>query len=273
NGKLWVIGGDSGSGGRFGDVWSSTDGVNWTEEINQAPWDARTVHTSVVFDGKMWVYGGNRSYTAGNELGDLWSSPDGVNWTEVSINSASPIQPRYGHEMFVYDGKMWIIGGRDVNLTFNRSQLWNSSDGTNWTLVTNEMSVYFSALGEVLVFDNKIWLVGQGYSDNVYHSTDGLTWTLVTGDAPFGERLQHSAAVHDGRIWLISGSEANNPTAERPDVWYSDDGATWIQAAANAGFDPVAASRAISFNDQLLLIGGGGGFQSFFVTNKVFSID
>ncbi|MEL6590088.1 MAG: hypothetical protein AAFQ68_08415, partial [Bacteroidota bacterium] len=50
NGKLWVIGGDSGSGGRFGDVWSSTDGANWTEEVNQAPWEARTVHSSAVFD-------------------------------------------------------------------------------------------------------------------------------------------------------------------------------------------------------------------------------
>ncbi|MEM6344131.1 MAG: hypothetical protein AAF927_09635 [Bacteroidota bacterium] len=273
NGKMWVIGGDSGNGGRFNDVWSTSDGVNWTEEVNSAPWEARTVHSSVVFDNKMWVYGGNKSYSQGQELGDLWYSSDGVNWTEAMINSSDPFPARYGHEMIVYDDKMWIFGGRDVNINFSRRQVWNSADGFTWNLVSDDNGVNFSSNGEILVFDNKMWMVGRGFSDDTRYSTDGVNWTMVNPMVPFGDRKQHSTAVHNGRIWLMSGSVESNPLVELGDVWYSDDGDTWIRAAENAGFDPVAQSRAISFNNKLWLVGGGGGFQSFFVTNKVFSID
>src|SRR5690606_13130843 len=46
--RLWVLGGMTGSG-RVNDVWSSTDGVSWTQEIANAPWSARNGHQVVVY--------------------------------------------------------------------------------------------------------------------------------------------------------------------------------------------------------------------------------
>lgn len=269
--KMWIIGGNTCCGGRYNDVWSSSDGINWTEVTNNAPWAARTVHTSVVFDGKMWVAAGNASYSQGQEFADVWYSSDGANWTLAT--NAPAFEPRYGHEMVAYDGKMWIFGGRDVDFTFSQRQIWNSADGINWSLLTDTSYVAVSAVGEMLIHDNKMWYIG-GYSDNVYWTTDGLNWNTVTADAAFGQRIQHTCVSHDNRLWLISGADnLISQTTEYPDVWYSEDGTTWVLGAKDAGFVPIAQSQALSFNGKIWLLGGGGGFQSFYVSNEVYTIE
>ena len=37
----------------------STDGINWSQKTASAGWSARNDHTSLVYDNKMWVLGGN----------------------------------------------------------------------------------------------------------------------------------------------------------------------------------------------------------------------
>ncbi len=56
--KIWVIGG-SFSPNPLNDVWSSTDGITWTEETASAEWGARISHRSVVFNNKIWRTGGD----------------------------------------------------------------------------------------------------------------------------------------------------------------------------------------------------------------------
>jgi hypothetical protein len=55
---MWVLGGFV-----AGDVWSSSDGAQWTQTTALAPWiaaySARWGHTSAVFNNKIWVMGGN----------------------------------------------------------------------------------------------------------------------------------------------------------------------------------------------------------------------
>lgn len=270
NGKIWVIGGNGCCGNRYNDVWSSVDGVNWVEETTNAAWTARSVFGATVHDGKIWISGGNSAYTSGNEFADVWYSSDGINWTQATANAA--FGGRYSHEMLSYNGKLWILGGRDVSDTFSRSQAWSSTDGISWTLESNDVGIYLGGLGAIMVHDDKIWKIG-GFSDNVYWTSDGINWTTATSEAAFGNKLHHACASQNGRLWLFSGSVSSNELTETPDVWYSDDGSVWIQAAQNAGFDPVAEAEALSFNGKLWLIGGGGGYRSNFVTNKVYSFN
>ncbi len=84
--KLWVIGG-SGASSYLNDVWSSPDGINWTEETPNAPWAARFAHSTVVFQDKIWVFGGAAIIGRLEFPTDVWSSPDGVNWTEETPNA------------------------------------------------------------------------------------------------------------------------------------------------------------------------------------------
>ena len=122
NDRLWVI-----DGAMLGDVWSSSDGINWTEEIQVNSFSERFGHASVVFDGKIWVIGGS---DFSGVLNDVWSSSDGVNWTQETANAN--FTKRYLHTTVVFKDKMWVVGGEDG--TFENDEVWSSSDGINWDL-------------------------------------------------------------------------------------------------------------------------------------------
>ena len=73
--KIWVIGGrrtSSGAENRVNDMWSSSDGTNWVETTH-TDFSARSAHSSVVFNNKIWVIGGHGN--SGGGLPDVWSSP------------------------------------------------------------------------------------------------------------------------------------------------------------------------------------------------------
>ena len=70
NSQMWVLGGGTGSS-NFNDVWSSSDGTNWTEVTPAAPWSARDDYRAVVFNNQLWVLGG---YGSSGNLNDVWSS-------------------------------------------------------------------------------------------------------------------------------------------------------------------------------------------------------
>jgi N-acetylneuraminic acid mutarotase len=70
-GRIWIMGGrSSGRTDRFfNDVWSSADGETWVRSTAAAPWRPRRGHTSVAFDGALWLIGGADA----GLLGDVWS--------------------------------------------------------------------------------------------------------------------------------------------------------------------------------------------------------
>ena len=117
-----------------------TDLYGWEEVPTSGSnkWSARSRHTSVVFnpDGtgdRIWVLGGQDDTHIFN---DVWSSPDGANWTRV--DDAADWKARYDHTSVVFnpDGtgeKIWVMGGKDSTNIFN--DVWNSADGVNWTRV------------------------------------------------------------------------------------------------------------------------------------------
>lgn len=151
--KMWVLGGSNNHGTVTdkNDVWYSSDGANWTQATASAPWSTRQTHTSVVFDGKIWVMGGYR--VAGIHLNDIWSSSDGINWTQVT--SSAPWGPRTAHSSVVLGGRMWIIGGQ-----WDRNDVWSSSDGLNWTEVVSSADWSGRAAHASVAFNNKLWIFG-----------------------------------------------------------------------------------------------------------------
>ncbi len=268
--KMWVMGGNTCCGGRYGDVWSSTDGMTWTEEVSDTPWAARGSHVSVVFDDKIWVIGGNSSYTQSGLFGDVWSSENGVDW--ILVTDAPAFAPRHGHQLLSYDGYMWMFGGSDYD-GISQTQIWRTQNGVEWELVTDAASTYFSVT-QMVVFDNKMWRIAAYNDDRIFSSTDGLTWNLEQEEPPFGERNGHSCVVHGGAMYLLSGSDnAVNELAELPDLWTSPDGVNWALVSSDAGFESVAAAEALSHDGKLWLLGGGGGWQSNFVTNDVWYLE
>ncbi|MGI9548335.1 MAG: Kelch repeat-containing protein [Flavobacteriaceae bacterium] len=255
NNKMWVIGGNRGSGSGTNDVWSSDDGTNWTEVTANAAFSARFEHASVVFDNKIWVIGGRVNSSSSGERNDVWYSGDGINWTQATANAA--FAPRYIHEVLVYNGKMWLISGRTQNSQPVDEEVWSSSDGISWELETDTAG--FCCRGaSAVVFNNKMWYIG-GFSDNVYSSTDGVNWTTENNQAEFDARANHSSVVYDNKIWVIGGTNASNTGLKFNDVWYSEDGISWIEAAKDGGFAPRASHSSVALNNKIWVIAGDAG--------------
>ena len=114
-GEMWLMGGkvDDGSankqGRAHGDVWASSNGVNWRRVVESAPWAARQTHQVVSYHGSLWLMGGyNRQgfrntegELEGQSYGDIWRSADGENWVSVAVSSPSPFRERRIHQMVV----------------------------------------------------------------------------------------------------------------------------------------------------------------------------
>ena len=143
--------------------------MEWICATNSASWSARSNHTSVVFNNKMWVIGGWDFY---NHYYDVWYSTDGKTWT-CACSSAAWSGRGY-HTSVIFDNKIWVLGGWADGLFFN--DVWYSPDGINWTCACSlpEWSVRADHSSEVK--DNKIWVMGGGidsspYFDDVWYST------------------------------------------------------------------------------------------------------
>jgi hypothetical protein len=235
NGRLWVIGGwddyvsAGGTETRTNDVWSTADGVNWTQHAPSGPiFSPRVGHRAIVFNNKLWIVGG---YTSTNiVVNDVWSTLDGVNWILENGNAAFPA--RGSHELAVLNGAIWMFAGGDASST-GLADIWTSTNGVVWTPVTPVGITFAARLGHaVTVANGRMWLVGgestQDYNsgtrfNDVWSTTNGVNWTLHTAAAQFDPRAWHSLVSRNNELWVIGGFnlDLNN------EVWRSTDGANW----------------------------------------------
>ena len=117
--RMWILGGGTYDTPQtperkfYNDVWSSSDGVNWEQHVESAPWEARQYHDVAVFDDKMWVMEGfspGKGWEGGNR-NDVWYSSDGENWYELPD---TPWKPRHAASVFVHDNGLWMVAGNNM---------------------------------------------------------------------------------------------------------------------------------------------------------------
>jgi len=217
NNYLWMYGGKTGEWLHFPqkDIWNSQNGADWTWLNNNAPWYRRDSQQCLVYSNKVWLMGGGHGdgelLMSTTTTNDVWSSTDGLNWTAVT--PAAQWGQRDSFAVVVFDGKMWVIGGHYYtygNPPIRYSDVWSSTDGTNWTLVTDNAPWGERSSGEVVIYENKMWLMG-GYTaadtwlNDIWTSEDGSNWTLETASAPWVARAGHRCVVKDDTIWLMGG--------------------------------------------------------------------
>jgi len=175
--KIWVMGGQTTP--QFGpaeerfyrDIWCSPDGITWTPVIPKEPFWAQRgmIGGSVVFKDRMWILGGGTYDTPKvpqrKFCNDVWSSPDGVNWTRHV--EAAPWAPRQYHDVAVFDDRMWVLEGYNAS-SGNRKDVWYSSDGVTWHEVPNTPWKPRHA-ASVFTYDNALWMVvGNNMESDVW---------------------------------------------------------------------------------------------------------
>jgi len=161
---------------------------------------------------------------------------------------------------------------KDISTGNPTGWVWYFGDESysgHWTKMTGNAgwSARFDPGGVVLP-DGSIVLIG-GLDNNgnllndVWRSTDnGATWIQMTANAKFKPRIQSGKVVMpDGSIILMGGYWTENPSRtsnSMNDVWRStDNGATWTQMTANAGWTPRYSFSSIVMPDNSILLMGG----------------
>ncbi|MCX5659743.1 MAG: hypothetical protein NTW19_08490 [Planctomycetota bacterium] len=152
------------------DVWRSDDGHHWTKILDHVPWAPRLlIGGAAVHEGKLWIIGGGTYDTPKRPqrlyFNDVWNSPDGIHWTQVA--KSSPWRERQMHDVAVFDGRLWVMGGYNATQFPDEKTIGNRRD--------------------------------------VWHSADGVAWTELL-DTPWPPRHGGSAFVHDGALWMVAGN-------------------------------------------------------------------
>jgi hypothetical protein len=182
-------------------------------------WEAREGAGGTVYDGKLWMMAG---CGASNYFNDVWYSADGISWTCTA--TSAPWSYRVCPGVTTFDDKLWLMGGGAyLAAGFTAyNDVWYSTDGADWTCATSS-APWAARMGlEVIVYDNKMWVIGGGllqsstkYND-IWCSSDGVNWNCVTSSAPWAARMDHACSVYNSKIWLLGGEGTGDPLN---DVW------------------------------------------------------
>jgi hypothetical protein len=221
-GRLWIMGGSDLYTQNFSnEIWSSKDGSTW-EKAGNGAWPGRDSTTLVEFQGKLWLFGGanHRDQKLGTDsfLNDVWSSEDGISWTQVT--AAAPWAPRSYPRIAIFNDEMYLLGGE------SHADVWKSSNGKDWTQLTTEApwgDGGRQAYG-ALAFGGGLWVFGGFVGDSkngvndIWYSEDGVTWERQTEHAPWTRR-DPIAIVYKDKLWLYAGKYTGSKDSWNGDLW------------------------------------------------------
>ena len=170
NGRIYVLGGYDGT--RRRDVWWSEDGQTWNEATSDAGW-GRNSFSAASHNGRMYMTGGN----SGSFHNDVWSSEDGTTWVlEKANDSTIGWDTRDNHQVFSFDGLLYVVGGRLNSSNDKANDIWSSADGKSWTEVTDEAAwparnVFDVAVGEgtfLAIIADRVVSFSPNYNGEIY---------------------------------------------------------------------------------------------------------
>ncbi len=239
NGKLWVFHPDGN--------WYSTDGENWTKSPLPNSIYNLAFLDYVYFKGAMYGLGffkGNIEQFTFKP--NIYRSSDLTKWETIARGSNLP--QRYFYHPFVFQNKIWIIGGEYKDQKFR--DIWNSPDGIVWTKQKDGLP-FGDQGGHVVDLNGKLYML----ANDVWSSKDGLNWDQVTPEIVKGEKIfGYAPVVFDDKIWLL-GCNRNGQFSSQ--VLVSSDGKTW--EGQSAPWTPRGGIAAAVFNNKIYITGGKYG--------------
>lgn len=254
----------------------------WTLVTQEAPFTPRDGAGALVFDDRMWLIGGwNPKHDDFPAIcvNDVWSSPDGQDWTCVKPNvfgcdgfdPQTDWEGRHTAGYAIHNRRMWIVGGDCIQGHY-QDDVWSSTDGRSWDRHTKSAPWAPRALHYTVAHDDFLWVLGgqtvpqfapetEAFHNDIWRSSDGAIWECVSRNLPFPQRgMIGGSAVHDGRIWILGGGTYDTP--DRPDrlfyndVWSTSDGIDWTCHTTSAPWHPRQYHEVAVWDDHLWVLEG-----------------
>lgn len=260
----------------------SENGVNWipyaeNEVDNQLVGSGYTDFANVPFqEGDIispLMIGGHLRSTTTSEIYIRKQEYSGLgsNYT-YDVFHTGEFTPRRSLGATWFKDELWVIGGLGGD-NADSVDIWKSpmkdndkafilvNDTPPWSFIDDtDKDVYGHCL---VTFKDKMWFLGGRkttgkHYNNVYSSSDGLTWAKSV--PPWKERAYFGAVVISNRLYIFGGEFSDNAslnTTTFNDVWYTEDGETWISDGVGE-FHPRSRFGYLADEDKnkIYLFGG-----------------
>ncbi len=228
--------------------WFSINGSNWTKsQLNNSIYNLAFldyVQFNETVLGLGHFEGNIEQFTFKPEI---YKTSDFKNW--VTLSKKSNLPNRFFYHPFVFDHKIWIIGGEDKQTKY--ADIWNSPDGITWTKQKENLPFGKRSGSQIVSLNGKLYLL----DNDVWTSTDGLNWQIVTDEIVKGEQIfGYSAQVFDNKIWLL-GCNRNGQFSSQ--VLCSSDGKNW--QTQNAPWLPRGGIASTVYQNKIFMTGGKYG--------------
>ena len=242
NGKIYVIGGDSGVVNEYS---PSTD--SWIEKkpLDTMQYDLGVVRSN---DGKIYAIGGEPFFGLVKEYDTL---------TDTWVNKAS--MPTGRSQLAVVaaeNGKIYALGGWQIVTTYASLEEYDPS--TNIWTVKTPMPVQRSYLAAVAV-GSKIYAIGGNISNTIdeYNIlTD--TWT-TKASTPIAGTGGAAVLANNGKIYVIGGGNSIGEYDPLADIWTT----RTPMPTARSGFGVVLAD-----DGKIYVLGGGNKVEVYTIPSS-----
>jgi hypothetical protein len=227
--------------------WYSVDGVTWTKSTLPNAIGNLAFLDYVVFHDKLFGLGHFEGDVDEHKMkSTIYTSSNCSSWDSIE---ATNLPKRYFYHPFVFEDKIWMIGGEDETNIY--SDIAQSPDGIHWQIMKDKLPFGPVSNSQFVLFQNKIWML----NNDVWSSSDGFNWEQVTKEIVPGKKIfGYAAVVYGDRIWLL-GCNRNGQFSN--EVLSSSDGVNWL--ADNASWSPRGGVAACLFKDKVYLTGGKYG--------------
>lgn len=263
DGGLYLLGGWNSDSNTLNDVWFTRDVRQWTKLLDHAPWPGRHGAGWVVQQDLLYVVGGDWNQ-------DVWSSPDGVNWTQraekVPFQRYTPNVISSGESLVLYAGQ----GGRE-----GLNDVWASTNGESWS----QLLMHAPWPGRGLIhggarFRGRIYLIGGGvksvppgarYAEtqeersDIWSSSDGIEWRQEASTLGFPPRT-HFAVLATGDGCYVSNGSVGTQQNLTNEVFFASDCVRFKPLSNPSPMGIAHATSLAEFNGSVVILGGNGYF-------------
>jgi hypothetical protein len=169
--------------------WTSADGLHWRRLPDTSGAFASATVLSIARWAHGYIAGGFSRDTRDNFHTEIWTSPNGLTWTEspgaaAAFADAGLYQVAAGSKGAVVLGM--VLAGRPGE----QFAIWASPDGVHWRRAADGFLRNSARMGGLPIL--AAWQGGfaaiqdLGSGSQLYSSGDGITWTRVGSDGVFG---------------------------------------------------------------------------------------
>ena len=232
-----------GNNGQTGEVvYVSSDGSNWSPTgLSVAATQFSNIVLNVIASAGpgFVVYG--FEYTPGCGCGLLYTSPDGISWTQQTAPSVDLVPT-------LWDGKRF--------LTSSGYDIYSSPDGVTWSKIgTEPHGSFFPTYPAQVVAPQPGAYVAVCGGLSVCKSSDFVNWTTAFDIVSAGPQANLSWATYQNGKYFATGSYGTTNDA----ILESDDGLNWAQVYDAPGTPSLTTTIPIAFgNGTYVAIGSSG---------------